>query len=156
MWALHHALILALFASEVLQVPGAESPVFRSNPKIAVIELREISRQAQQIAAFLLTTPDEAAWHKEVTAVLSGRTQSSRPDSMGEFVRLVFEHSRVHDTVRDSLVLHMVLQHVLRSATKDDADLWIDLARSIEDKGASSFGLQHLHHLTYFQRCKLL
>lgn len=134
MWSLRHALILALFASEVLQVPGADSPVFRGQ-QVPGSELKEITRLTQQVATFLLTIAGEEPWHKGVVDVLLGKTQPSELDSMGEFVRLVFEQSKRHNTVRDSLVLHTVLQHVLRNATKEDADRWIELARVIEEPG---------------------
>ncbi|KAF8531403.1 hypothetical protein JB92DRAFT_2851839 [Gautieria morchelliformis] len=133
MWALRHALTLALFASEVLQVPGAESPVFRGQ-QVAASELKEITRLAQQVASFLLTNVGEGSWHQVIVDVLLGKAPLSKLDTTGEFVRLVFEQSKLHDTVRDSLVLHTVLQHVLRNATKEDSDRWVELARSVEDQ----------------------
>ncbi|KAF8580184.1 hypothetical protein K439DRAFT_1357639 [Ramaria rubella] len=131
MWALQHALTLALFASEILQVPEAQSPVF-DGQRIADSELREITRLTQQTAAFLLASTGEGSWHKDVVDVLSGKGHPDGLDSVGQFVQAVFEQSKLHDTVRDSLVLHTVLQHVLRNATKEDADRWIDLARGVE------------------------
>lgn len=135
MWSLQHALTLALFASEVLQVPRADSPVFRGQ-QVPGPELKKITHLTQQVTAFLLTT-GEGPWHRDVVDTLLGKTQPSKLDSMGEFVRLVFEQSKLHNTVRDSLILHTVLRQVLRNATKEDAERWIEVARGIEESGAT-------------------
>lgn len=134
MWTLQHVLTLALFASEVLDVPEADSPVFHGQ-QAAVSELKEIQRLTQQVATFLLTITGEGSWHHDVVDTLMGKAFPGKLDSVGEFVRLAFEKSKLQDTVRDSLVLHTVLEHTLRNANKDDADRWIELARDVEKQG---------------------
>ena len=138
MWTLQHVLTLALFANEVLQVPGVESPAFRGQVT-AVSELKDIIRLTQQVATLLLTTTGEGPWHQDIVDALSGRKLPGKSGPVGDFVRLVFEQSKLDDTVRDSLVLRTVLQHVLRNATKEDADRWIELARDIEGQGMSLY-----------------
>jgi E3 ubiquitin-protein ligase listerin len=134
LWTLQHILTLALFASEVLQIPGADSPAFRGKGT-AVSELKDIIRLTQQVNTLLLTTTGEGSWHQDVVDGLLGKALARKLDSVGDFVRLVFQRSKLDDAVRDSLVLRTVLQHVLRNVTKEDADRWIELARGIEGQG---------------------
>ncbi|KIJ37270.1 hypothetical protein M422DRAFT_33818 [Sphaerobolus stellatus SS14] len=135
LWALQYVLTLALFASEAIQVPNAENPVFSKVTRTMEQSLKQITRNVQKVAAFLLSSAGNAdAWHKNIVTALSARGKglAVQLDGVGEFIRTVFEWAKEGDSVRDSLVLHTVLQHVLPNTSKEEADGWIELAREIE------------------------
>jgi hypothetical protein len=134
-WGLQHILTLALFASETQQSPGAENPVFAGNRSDK--ELKDILRATQKVAAFLLASAGEDNWHKSVVRALSpkGKERAGKLNMVGELVKLVFEQAKAQDTVRDSLVLYTVLQHILPSTSKADADEWIELVRELAGQG---------------------
>ena len=47
----------------------------------------------------------------------------------------VFQDGLKDDSIRESAVFHAILKHLLGGATKEDADLWVALARKTEKRG---------------------
>jgi len=137
LWALQHVLTLALLASEAMQVPNADNPVFKKG-FVSRDELRAITRDVQKVAAFLLSSAGgEKTWHRDLIGSLSakGKGKEVKLDEVGTFVRKMIEDVKETGSVRDSLVLSTVLQHILPATTKEDADGWVELARELEVTG---------------------
>lgn len=130
---LRHFLILALSANELLQVPNAKSAMFRNKTSETV--LRDIITRVQKTTAFLLSTSLEDDWHAMVVNALQQSGAQPTLDPVGQFVASIVSKARDGDTIRESLILHTVLQHVLSGATKEDADHWMLLARKLEKNG---------------------
>lgn len=138
MWALRHLLAFALYANEWLDVPYAPSPIFWSRASKAV--LRELTGKVEQLTTYLLSSVQEEGWHAPVVNAILTNTPEAL-DSVGRVVYELVDHGKRNDTVRESRILHTVLQHVLGIATKEEADQWILLARKIEKQGEKHYSV---------------
>ncbi|EMD34704.1 hypothetical protein CERSUDRAFT_116892 [Gelatoporia subvermispora B] len=128
-WTLRHLLAFLLHAEDWLHVPYAQSPLFWSRTSKTV--LKELIGKVQQLTTYLLSSVPEEGWHTPVAhAILADKPGGL--DSLGRMLYDLVRHGKRKDTVRESRILHTVLQHVLSVATKEDADQWIVLARKIE------------------------
>lgn len=130
-WALRHFLAFAQYADEKLQFPEAESSLF--GRAVSPTALQDLTAKVDQITAYVLSSvPDESWFSPIISSLLNGQPPSS---GIGRLLYDLVYDSAGRDTVRESRVLHSVLQHILTSATKAEADQMIMLARKIENKG---------------------
>ncbi|EIW55564.1 ubiquitin-protein ligase RKR1 [Trametes versicolor FP-101664 SS1] len=129
-WALRHLFALAIYAEELKHLPSSESPVFARSVSRAV--LQGILDRVQQVATYLLSSTAEENWHTHVTNVLLLHASSSLPDGATQLVIDLVTRARRQDNVRTSRILHMILQHAFRNATKADAELWMGAVRQTE------------------------
>ncbi|CAL1708694.1 unnamed protein product [Somion occarium] len=129
-WALRHFLAFAQYADEKLQFPEAESSLF--GRAVSPTALQDLTAKVDQITAYVLSSvPDESWFSPIISSLLNGQPPSS---GIGRLLYDLVYDSAGRDTVRESRVLHSVLQHILTSATKAEADQMIMLARKIENK----------------------
>ncbi|KAH9035965.1 hypothetical protein EDB84DRAFT_1659282 [Lactarius hengduanensis] len=131
LWALRHFLALATYAEELLAVPSLPNPAFsRTAPENV---LRDITAKAQQLTAYLLmTAAADDNWRvNAITSLLNGRCTNSL-DGLASFTVELIEHAQDEDDGLHARIVHAVLRHVLRDATRDEADQWMLLARKLE------------------------
>ncbi|KAH9005649.1 hypothetical protein EDB86DRAFT_3177955 [Lactarius hatsudake] len=131
LWALRHFLALATYAEELLAVPSLPNPAFsRTAPENV---LRDITAKAQQLTAYLLmTAATDDNWRvNAITSLLNGRRTNSL-DGLASFTVELIEHAQDEDDGLHARIVHAVLRHVLRGATRDEADQWMLLARKLE------------------------
>ncbi|KAI9444100.1 hypothetical protein H4582DRAFT_1919312 [Lactarius indigo] len=131
LWALRHFLALATYAEELLAVPSLPNPAFSRTVPESV--LREITAKAQQLAAYLLMTAaaDDDWRANAITSLLNGRRTNSL-GGLASFTVELIEHAQDEDDGLHARIVHAVLWHVLRDATRDEADQWMLLARKFE------------------------
>ncbi|KAH9041508.1 hypothetical protein EDB83DRAFT_2409286 [Lactarius deliciosus] len=132
LWALRHFLALATYAEELLAVPSLPNPAFsRTAPENV---LRDITAKAQQLTAYLLmTAAADDNWRvNAITSLLNGRRTNSL-DGLASFTVELIEHAQDEDDGLHARIVHAVLRHVLRDATRDEADQWMLLARKLEN-----------------------
>jgi hypothetical protein len=130
-WALRHALALAQFAGDWLQLPGRAGPAF--GPRAKQLLARELATRAQHVLAYVLAGPYEPAWHAAVVAAAGGKGDA--PDAVGAFVVAEVQHARETDAVRDARMLRTLLDYVIREVEQAEAELWMGLARTIDKQG---------------------
>lgn len=134
-WLLQHFLVLSIAAKEYLQVQGAKSAFFAPFTSHAVLE--GIVARVQKITSFGLSIPNDDGWHAAVVKAIMQGGSGSNIGPVGDFLVSLLTKVQIQDTIRDSLVVYAILEHLFSEATKDDADRWLELARKIENKGKS-------------------
>ncbi|KAF7796133.1 hypothetical protein EIP86_007306 [Pleurotus ostreatoroseus] len=128
-WALRHFLALAIWAQDLLNLQASQSPVF--SRKISRSELEDVVSKARRVASYLLAPASQDGWLLPAARGL----QRGQPASASGIERLL--HTLVRpktDCARESRILHVVLQHILSGASKEDADEFVQLARGLEKK----------------------
>ncbi|RDX54789.1 hypothetical protein OH76DRAFT_1398200 [Lentinus brumalis] len=146
-WALHHFLSLSIYAEDLKHLPSAESPVFSRT--ISRLTLQSLIDKVQQLSTYLLSPTAEEQWHSSVTNALVSQGPASGLDGVGQLVVDLIARAKRHDTVRESRVLHMILRHALSTASKDDAEQWMLVARKIE-KQAPHTSLVIIFSVTHY------
>jgi len=133
LWALRHFLALAIYAEELLEVPSLPNPVF--SRIVAKDVLQDVIIKIQQLTAYLLTTASaDDNWHVDVvTCLLNGKRKSSL-EGLAAFTVDLIESAQDEDDSLHSRIVYTVLQHVLRDASREEADRWLLLARRLERK----------------------
>lgn len=135
-WALRHALALSQYADDLLQTPGAHAVAF--GPQVPANDLLEIIAKAQQLTAYVLSTTTDEGWLASVaTCLLEGKAPLAE-DGIGNLLYDLMRGKNAQDTVRESRILYVVLQHTLSSASKSEADQFILLARKLDAIGQPS------------------
>ena len=137
LWALRHFLALAIYAEELLVVPSLPNPAFSRMASKNV--LQDITAKAWQLTAYLLMTAavDDNWRVNAITSLLNGRRTNSSLDSLASFTVELIEHAQDEDDSLHARIVHAVLRHGLRDATRDEADQWMLLARKLEKNCAS-------------------
>ncbi|KAF8268005.1 hypothetical protein EI94DRAFT_1728947 [Lactarius quietus] len=141
LWALRHFLALATYAEELLAVPSLPNAAFSRTASKNV--LQDITAKAQQLTAYhLMTAAADDEWRANaITSLLNGRRGThSSSDSLASFAVELIEHAQDEDDSLHARIVHAVLRHVLRDATRDEADQWMLLARKLE-KNAPALSL---------------
>ena len=128
LWALRHFIILANAISAGLNLPDAENCVFSKTASHTFLEA--IVAQIQRMTTLLLIAPTSDTWHLTLT-----QKNLRLLDPLGEFVSSAVEKSKTTDSYRDSAALYTILRHILKGATRDDANSWLSLARKAEKQG---------------------
>jgi len=131
LWALRHFLALAIYAEELLEVPSLPNPAFSRT--VAKDVLQDILIKVQQLTAYLLTTAGaDDDWHVDVVkSLLNGKRNTSLGDLAAFTVDLI-QWAQDEDDSLHARILHTVLQHALRDASRQEADEWSLLARRVE------------------------
>jgi E3 ubiquitin-protein ligase listerin len=136
-WALRHIISLSIYAEELLQLSPAPSAVF--DAKLVPIEnLQIIELRAHQVLAYALSARldvNDIRWHERVVAASLPDAKSNVDGEIGQLIVDLVRKAWETDTFRESKVLHIILQHILSGATKQEADQWMFLARRLEQTG---------------------
>ena len=137
LWALRHFLALAIYAEELLEVPSLPNPAFSRT--VAKDLLQDVLVKAQQLTTYLLTTVGtDDSWHVDVvTTLLNGRRNTL--GVLATFTVDLIHRAQDEDDSLHARILYSLLQHVLRDASKEEADEWLLLARRLEKKCKSIF-----------------
>lgn len=133
LWLLRHFILLSLAASDQRMVRAAKSSYFALD--VSEDLLRTIENGAKTLTSFGLADIGEggSAWHAEIVRAFTTKTALKVEDGgLASFVLSVLSAARKEDTVRDTRVLYIVLQHVLNDAETSDAEKWLSLSRKIE------------------------
>ncbi|KAF8434511.1 hypothetical protein L210DRAFT_3763021 [Boletus edulis BED1] len=128
LWALRHILVLGFYANEYLRVEDslAMFDVTRDH-------LVDILEKVKSLTTYLLGRVEDGVHAKVVNMLMSKDGVAALEDgSLASFVISVTRRAKDTDSVRATAVLGIVLQHLFSDATKDDADLWLALARKLE------------------------
>jgi E3 ubiquitin-protein ligase listerin len=134
-WALRHALAIALYASDWLQIPSIASPAFA--PTTNTVLAKELVTRVQHVTTYLLAGSYESSWHAAVVAAAASG-KSTPPDAVGHFVVEEIKRAKDTNSVRDSRMLRSMLEHIIRAVDQAEAEHWMGLARTIEKQGLSS------------------
>lgn len=138
-WALRHLLALALYADDLLRVPNSRGSVFAATT--SKVMLNELIARARQIATYVLSSsPQDDGWHTAVVNAITAEKENPGLDAVGTLVYDLVSDGKRFDTVRESRILHVVLEHTLGNASKDDADQWVQLGRRMERQGPFPYG----------------
>ena len=131
LWALRHFLALAIYAEELLEVPSLPNPAF--SRVVAKVVLQDVIIKVQQLTAYLLTTSvADDSWRMEVVTSLLNGKRSSSSGGLSTFTIGLIEQVQKEDDSLHARILYTVLQHVLRDASREEADQWLSLARRLE------------------------
>ena len=134
LWALRHILVLGFYANEYLRVEDV-----RDGPALFDVKrehLKDVVEKVKSLTTYLLGRAEDVM-HTNIINALMSRDGTFTPEdgSITSFVTSVVLRAKEKDKVRDAAVLGIVLQHLFSDATKDDADLWLSLARRLEKTG---------------------
>jgi hypothetical protein len=131
LWALRHFLALAIYAEELLEVPSLPNPAF--SRVVAKDVLQDVIIKVQQLTAYLLTTSvADDSWRVDVVMSLLNGKRSSSSGGLSTFTIGLIEQVQKEDDNLHARILYTVLQHVLRDASREEADQWLSLARRLE------------------------
>lgn len=131
LWALRHFLALAIYAEGLLEVPSLPNPAF--SRVVAKGVLQDVMIKVQQLTAYLLTTSiADDSWRVDVVTSLLNGKRSSSSGGLSTFIIRLIEQVQKKDDSLHVRILYMVLQHVLRDASREEADQWLSLARRLE------------------------
>lgn len=98
--------------------------------------LKDVVEKVKSLTTYLLSRVEDGMHAKVVNALMSkDGTVALEDGSLASFVVAVARRAKEKDRVRDTAVLGIVLQHLFSDATKDDADLWLALARRSQKTG---------------------
>ncbi|KAI0790522.1 hypothetical protein C8Q75DRAFT_762281 [Abortiporus biennis] len=131
-WALRHFLALAQFAEDLLNLPSNENPVFAIEVPKNI--LRDIKAKAQQIATYLLAPATDESWLSKTIALIGDQKMPPATDGVAVMLYELISGPQAKDSVRGARILHVVLQHILSSAGKQEAEQLLLLARKLEAK----------------------
>ncbi|KZT00638.1 uncharacterized protein LAESUDRAFT_708574 [Laetiporus sulphureus 93-53] len=129
-WALRHLLAISMYAGELLQSPRSHGVVFSNQASRTA--LQDVVTKVGQISAYVLSSEQGEGWHATVVKAITTENQIGCPDDIGRLLYDLIALSRSEDTVREARILRTLLQHLLGSASKTDAEQWILLARKLE------------------------
>ncbi len=131
LWALRHFLALAIYAEELLEVPSLPNPAFSRT--VAKGVLQDVLIKVQQLTVYLMMAAGaDDSWHVDVVkSLLNGKRNTSLGDLAAFSVDLI-QRAQDEDDSLHSRILYTVLQHLLRDASREEADEWLLLARRLE------------------------
>lgn len=137
LWALRHLYALELYAKDLLDVPETQSVIFSS--KVARDSLKDLTSRINQLAAYLLAEDHEDGWLAQVASSLSQKKTSAVSYGIERLLQALCGPVHGAQAFRESRILHAVLRHLLAGASKQDAEQFLMLARSIEKTGEDLF-----------------
>lgn len=165
LWALRHLLALSVYAQDLLNVPfptfpssalsssskhdsNNYSPIFDYDV-VTTGALHDIASRVKQVSVYILGSAvdqdDDGSWRnvvlgkllKDITA--DGRIESGM-SQVQQFLWDVVVHAKEQDRLRDTRVLKIILESVFSDGVDvGEADLWIQLARKLENSGMEPF-----------------
>ncbi|KAF8156982.1 hypothetical protein B0H34DRAFT_711453 [Crassisporium funariophilum] len=151
LWALRHFWSLSLYAQDLRNVPFAveDSPVFdakATSTAAGLGVLRDIVARVKQVSVYVLNSTGSAQddWRtivlerflNEGSAIAKLKGKQGGKDGLDDvqaFLYDVIAHAREKDAVRDTRVLRMVLEPLLKDGVGGaEADMWVQLGRKFE------------------------
>ncbi|KAH7909880.1 hypothetical protein BJ138DRAFT_1154228 [Hygrophoropsis aurantiaca] len=130
-WALRHILALSQYVQDYLTVPASRSGLLSQD--VSIFDLQRILSKAHQLTTYLVSSSAvDDGWHAKVISACSSNGSKAALDPLSKLVADLVEHASNEDTIRDSLILRSILQHLLANATKSDSEQWMLLARKLE------------------------
>ncbi|KAG6330843.1 hypothetical protein ID866_8246 [Astraeus odoratus] len=144
LWALRHVIAFGVYIAEYVHVGDQRSAVFGGTLDVRsgrdpVAEARrqiakDLERKVHGLTTYLLSRVEEGIHVQAVGALLQNDIggPSIEEGSLAAFVVEVVRKSIQSDSTRDALVLRTTLQHLFADVTRDEADLWLTLARRLE------------------------
>ncbi|TFY58014.1 hypothetical protein EVJ58_g6676 [Rhodofomes roseus] len=129
-WALRHLLALSLYVDELIQIPASKSPVFSAAVSRSI--LHDYITKARQVATYVLSSSQDEGWHTTVVGAIIADKQDISLGPVGKLVWDLVNRGKRFDTVRESRVLHTILEHIFGSISKTEAEQWVQLARKLE------------------------
>lgn len=140
-WVLRHFLVLSLVALEHVRIPALNSPFF--SREVNGETLLEISAVTEKLTSLLLSDVGDDGWHKAVVqAYIKSDGKDIDPstgDIRKDFTISMLSIASKEDKIGDSRVLYEVMRHILKGATRTDAEEWVTLSRHIEKRGTLFF-----------------
>lgn len=131
-WPFRHFLALTLYADEKLQLPDGNNPVFARH--VPSVVLQDLQSKIQQLVTYVFSSvPDQFLCQTIPTLLESG---SPTVEGIGGLLHQLIHTPNQKGTIRESRGLHIILRHLLSSATKDDADKLLAVARKLEKIGS--------------------
>ncbi|KAH9932237.1 uncharacterized protein B0H18DRAFT_1083328 [Fomitopsis serialis] len=128
-WAVRHLLALSLYADELIQLPTSRNPVFSAS--VSRSRLHDLITKARQVAMYVLSSSQDEGWNSVVVDSIAA-DDYSQLDAVGRLLWDLVSHGQRFDTVRESRILHAILEHTFRSISKVEAGQWAQLARKLE------------------------
>ncbi|KAH9835414.1 uncharacterized protein C8Q71DRAFT_765758 [Rhodofomes roseus] len=129
-WALRHLLALSLYVDELIQIPASKSPVFSAAVSRSI--LHDYITKARQVATYVLSSSQDEGWHTTVVGAIIADKQDISLGPVGKLVWDLVNRGKRFDTVRESRILHTILEHIFGSISKTEAEQWVQLARKLE------------------------
>ena len=141
-WAIRHFSALEVFTRDYVSIPNNWSPLFakKNDQPELFSQLRDLSTKTQQTIMYMLSSASadlSLEWHKSLTTALRGVASGKlyvTSDGVAAVVASIYSSSVVEGGVLNSQVLHTIIRGLLREATAQEADLWLGLAQTIQDK----------------------
>jgi hypothetical protein len=131
-WALRHLHALEIYALDFQRVPYAPSPIFEA---VALSSrLLTMISKVEQVTTYVLTSSADDGW-RGIALDAALNNKPANLVTLSAFLVNVINEARRLDYTRDSRILRNILQHVFHDVEKDEAELWILLARKLETKG---------------------
>ena len=131
-WIFRHFFALSQYADEKIQLPSANNPVF---PKyVPDTVLRDLQTKIQQLVTYVFSSVPDQFLTSTLPSLLDRGSQGVEGVA-GLLHRLIYSSDK-KGKIRESRSLHTVLRHLLSSATKDEADKLLTLARKLEKTGS--------------------
>src|SRR5258706_8662614 len=127
-WALEYVLLAECFILQAQSVPHSSQAVFPADTEPSL--LRRILTQISKVTTYQLALiGNEENLHSSVTKAI----QSKNRPTMGvyqQFLYDLYQKTLKENSMQLSLVLRLVLQYVLKTASGADGDLWLSVART--------------------------
>jgi E3 ubiquitin-protein ligase listerin len=151
LWALRHLSALAVFARDFAAIPSLPNPLFAPQdlPE-AQVRAEEIVEKTHQSILYMLTAVSDelsSSWHQDMIASLRevGSRALINGGQLAELVGVLYSKSVQEEGSLFPRILHIVLRGILREASSEEANLWLGLAQTIQDRG-EMFSLPHLRY----------
>ena len=127
-WALEYVLLAECFILQAQSVPHSSQAVFSADTEPSL--LRRILTQISKVTTYQLALiGNEENLHSSVTKAIQSKNQPNM-NVYQRFLYDLYQKAFKENSVQLSLVLHLVLQYILKTASGADGDLWLSVART--------------------------
>ncbi|TFK49320.1 hypothetical protein OE88DRAFT_1713557 [Heliocybe sulcata] len=125
-WAVQHLLAGATYAEDAIHLQEERNPL--CSRQVSKAELQTFISRVQLVAAYLLVPDNEEGWHAKVVSRVQDKAE---PTSSISFLAHVIRYASEKDSPREARIVYAALQPIMGSASKEDGDQWILLARKM-------------------------
>lgn len=140
-WALEYVLLAECFILQAQSVPHSSQAVFPADIEPSL--LRRILNQISKVTTYQLALiGNEENLHSSVTKAIQSRNRATM-NAYQQFLYDLYQKTSKENSVQLSLVLRLVLQYVLKTASGADGDLWLSVARTKRNQCQSVCILSH-------------
>ena len=127
-WALEYVLLAECFILQAESVPHSSQAVFPADTEPSL--LRRILTQISKVTTYQLALiGNEENLHSSVTNAIQSKNRPNM-NVYQQFLYDLYQKASNEDSVQLSLVLRLVLQYILKTASGADGDLWLSVART--------------------------